>query len=105
MKTENIFTHIPADKKDEFFEILLSNESVTIERIISNGHCSPPAGWYDQEKNEWVMVLKGKAILVFENEAAVRLGEGDYINIPAHTRHKVEWTDPHCETIWLAIWY
>ncbi|MBL0010576.1 MAG: cupin domain-containing protein [Nitrosomonas sp.] len=92
-------------EKDEFFELLIKNDTVTIERIISKGKKSPESDWYDQEKNEWVMVLKGKAVLSFEDQTSVQLNEGDFINIPSHKKHRVAWTDPDNETIWLAVHY
>ena len=105
MKSHNIFSAIPGKLDQEVFELLAGNGGVTIERIISKGQKSPESGWYDQEKNEWVMVLKGKAVLSFEDQASVQLNEGDFINIPAHKKHKVAWTDPDNETIWLAVHY
>ncbi len=105
MKSKNIYKSIPNDSNKEIFEELLKTNNVTIERIISAGHRSPDSGWYDQENNEWVIVLKGKAVLVFEDQITINLSEGDYLNIPSHTKHKVTWTDPDSETIWLAIHY
>ena len=101
----NIFDTIPDDIRAEIFEPLVDSENVTIERIISKGHSSPDSGWYDQDKNEWVIVLKGKAVLAFTDGSSTTLKAGDYINITAHQKHKVSWTDPDTETIWLAIHY
>ncbi len=105
MQNSNIFASIPKNLKEELFEEIISNEDVKIERIISWGHCSAKDEWYDQEKNEWVILLQGEAVLSFENEDDVRLKNGDYINIPAHKKHKVSWTLPNSETIWLCIFY
>ncbi len=89
---------------EEIFEEIVSNENVKIERIVSKGQSSPENFWYDQERNEWVIVLKGSAVLLFEGESEpLRLKPGDYVNIPARQRHRVEWTDPDTETIWLAV--
>ena len=101
----NIFRAIPDDLSAEIFEDLAVSKNVKIERIISKGHSSPDVGWYDQEQNEWVIVLKGEALLSFVDKASVTLKEGDYINIPAHQKHKVAWTQPDLETIWLAVHY
>lgn len=105
MELSNIFESIPDDLGKEIFEVLAQTENVTIERIISKGHTAPETGWYDQERHEWVIVLKGEAVISFENNKEMNLGAGDYVNIPAHTKHKVSWTDPKTETIWLAVHY
>jgi cupin 2 domain-containing protein len=105
MITQNIFQAIPDNLEEEIFQQLVNSEHVRIERIISKGHKSPESGWYDQEKNEWVMVLKGEATLSFESQASVHLHTGDFINIPSHKKHRVDWTDPDGETIWLAVHY
>jgi len=105
MTMSNIFDLIPDNLETEVLETILDSASVRIERIISKGHTSPEQGWYDQEENEWVIVLKGEAILLFIDESTITLKAGDYINIPARRKHKVKWTDPNIETIWLAIFY
>jgi cupin 2 domain-containing protein len=85
---------------------LLRAPAMRIERIVSRGHTSPAGFWYDQDQAEWVLLLEGAAILVFEHEAEpMRLGPGDYVNIAAHVRHRVEWSDPDRPTIWLAVHY
>ncbi|WP_293004682.1 cupin domain-containing protein [Nitrosomonas sp.] len=103
MKSQNIFSEIPKNLEHEIFDILIKNDTLTIERIISKGQQS--SSWYDQKENEWVMVLKGEAILTFEDQTSVPLKKGDFINIPSHKKHRVSWTDPEKETIWLAIHY
>jgi len=105
MKDSNIFSAIPQCLDQELVETLLENKDVCIERIVSKGHTSPASGWYDQPKNEWVMVLKGEAVIAFEDEPEIRLVAGSYIDIAAHKKHRVSWTDPEVETIWLAVHY
>lgn len=105
MNSGNIYDQIPKDLSSEVFEKLAGKGQVTIERIISKGQTSPESGWYDQQQNEWVIVLKGAATLTFEDGAEVHLSSGEYLDIPAHTKHKVSWTDPEVETIWLAVHY
>lgn len=102
---KNIFEAVPDDLPAEVFENLVESQKVKIERIISEGHSSPDSGWYDQEKNEWVLVLKGEAIISLYNEFSVHLKEGDYLHIKAHQKHKVTWTAPDMKTIWLAVHY
>lgn len=90
----------------ERFDALVSTPGVLIERIVSRGHATPRGEWFDQETNEWVLVVSGSAGLRFESEASVRtLRAGDYVNIPAHCRHRVEWTDSAEPTVWLAVHY
>lgn len=104
MKIDNIFEAIPGNLDAEIFEDIFKSSNIRVERIISKGQSTPAESWYDQEEHEWVMVVEGKAILEFENDL-VTLNKGDYVNIPAHCKHKVHWTDPDRATIWLAIFY
>lgn len=106
IESGNIFDSMPTDLEHETFLKILNQKNIRIERIVSNGQSSPAQGWYDQEDNEWVIVLEGKAVIIFEkNEKTISLDKGDYMNIPSHTKHKVAWTDPAKKTIWLAIHY
>ncbi len=106
METGNFFDDIPSNIKEELIQIIAGSSNVRIERIISKGQSSPKDFWYDQNENEWVIVLKGKAKISIENyDSALILSEGSYVNIPAHTKHRVEWTEPDVETIWLAVFY
>jgi cupin 2 domain-containing protein len=100
----NLFADLPRHLPNELFTALLTAVSIRIERIVSHGHVSPEGFWCDQEQNEWVVVLKGAARLQFENET-VELKAGDFVNIPAHKKHRVEWTTPDEPTIWLAVHY
>ena len=98
----NIFADIPKHLPDELFTPLLQRNDVIIERIVSQGHSTAAGQWYDQTQDEWVMVLQGQAILSYEQTEQL-LNVGDYVFIPAHTRHRVAWTDPKQNTVWLAI--
>ena len=103
--SDNIFKSISGDFSEEIFTILVESEGVKIERIVSTGQSSPPEWWYDQEENEWVIVLEGEAILSFPKAEDIHLKAGDYINIPAHQKHRVSWTKQNTKTIWLAVFY
>ncbi len=105
MPAENIFNLIPEDLSLEVFEDIAKGTGMRIERIVSKGHTSPKTGWYDQAETEWVMVLQGSAVIAFVDGARETLHAGDYIEIPAHKKHKVAWTDPDTPTIWLAVFY
>ena len=100
----NIFAPLSANPAEEEISTLLATESVRIERIVSHGHASPEGFWYDQDRAEWVIVLKGAARLQFD-DGMVETKVGDFINIPAHKKHRVEWTTPDEPTIWLAVHY
>jgi cupin 2 domain-containing protein len=103
---KNVFKNIPDDLTGEFFETIAETKNIRIERIVSRGHASPDGFWYDQAENEYVLLLKGSAALRFkdENEARV-MHPGDHVIIPKHVRHRVEWTDPDGDTVWLAVFY
>lgn len=105
MNKANIFEAIPKTLSEEFFEELVSKNGIKIERIVSYGDVTAEHEWYDQESDEWVILLQGEAVLSFENEDDVRLKAGDYINIPAHKKHRVSWTIPKKESVWLAVHY
>jgi cupin 2 domain-containing protein len=103
MKRGNIFTGLTAGT-EERFDVLVGQPGCRIERIVSSGQASPPGFWYDQPQDEWVLLLSGTAGLRFEDEADVRqLGPGDWLLVPAHTRHRVEWTDATQPSVWLAV--
>jgi cupin 2 domain-containing protein len=102
IQTTNLFENIPASSQ-EWFQTLLEKGCVKIERIVSRGHCSPEDFWYDQDWDEWVLLLRGSAGLAFEGRSEVRLGPGDCLLIPAGVRHRVAWTDAQSNTIWLAV--
>ena len=102
----NILKSIPKNLPEEFVDILAEGKNFRLERIVSKGHTSPKGFWYDQVENEFVLLLKGEAEILFEDDVKpVRFFEGDYSNIPAHKKHRVEWTDPNTESVWLALFY
>lgn len=101
----NLFSDIPLDLGEELFDVLVKSENVQVERIVSKGHTSPTDGWYDQEKNEFVLLLKGAARLEFDDNTVAQLVPGDWLDIAAHRRHRVAWTKEDSETVWLAVHY
>jgi cupin 2 domain-containing protein len=102
----NLFDPVPPGITEETFQVLLSTGNFRLERIVSRSQATPPGEWYDQEAHEWVALLSGSAGLRFEDEAEPRLlRPGDHLLIPAHRRHRVEWTDPGTPTVWLALHY
>ncbi len=103
MKIDNIFEGLPNSPDAEVFDMLLAKGNIKIERVISQGHTSPASGWYDQEQDEWVMLMQGAATLTFEDGQETQLIVGSHLLIPAHLKHKVSWTAPNQQTIWLAV--
>lgn len=99
----NLFADLTPDPNVEIITPLVQRLGLRIERILSHGHTSPPGFWFDQAENEWVIVLRGRGIVEFEDGRTVELGPGDYLDIPAHTRHRVAFTDPGEVTLWLAV--
>jgi cupin 2 domain-containing protein len=93
----------PSPGAEQFVD-LLTRPGLRIERIASNGQASPPGFWYDQAQAEWVLLLRGEVSITFEGEAAPRsLQAGDFLDIAAHQRHRVESTA--ADTLWLAVHY
>jgi len=103
-EAKNLFVDIPSSLPQEVTDELLRGGNLRIERIVSLGHASPQDSWYDQDQHEWVVLISGAARLQFEEEL-VSMKPGDWINIPAHRKHRVDWTDPAQITIWLAVFY
>lgn len=101
----NLFADLPNALPEELVSVLVENGGVRIERIVSNGQHSPQGFWYDQDEAEWVVVLQGEALLQFKDRPSVRMKPGDFIDIPAHQKHRVEWTIPGQPTVWLAVFY
>ncbi len=104
IRSGNIFANVQARLSVEESAVLAELPGARIERIVSTGQSSPPGFWYDQDWAEWVILLEGSAGLLIEGEEAPRrLGPGDYLEIPPHVRHRVEWTDAGRPTVWLAV--
>jgi cupin 2 domain-containing protein len=100
----NLFADVPARMPDEMFQVLWQTPHLKLERIVSRSHATPPGEWYDQDTDEWVVLLKGSAGLRVEGrEETVELKPGDYLLLPAQVRHRVEWTAADEVTVWLAL--
>lgn len=105
---ENIFKNIKIDKENEQFFDLIKTENVRIEKIVSNGQKSKEDFWYDQDENEFVIVLKGETILEIQKNNEIielKLNSGDFINIKAHEKHRINYTSLDEPTVWLAVFY
>lgn len=100
----HIFSSSGHSSDHELIETLASNTDLRIERIVSYGQSSPEGFWYDQDEDEWVLLLSGAASIAFEHDdKPQQLQPGDYLLIPARKRHRVTWTSPQQPTVWLAI--
>lgn len=105
---ENIFENIKINKDKEQFNDIINTKDVRIERIVSNGQTSEQDFWYDQNENEFVVVLKGRAILQIKQNNEIKeyvLNQGDYLNINANIKHRVKYTSLDEPTVWLAVFY
>ena len=104
MPLKNLFQDIPVHLPAELAETIVQSDSLRIERIISRGHQSDPDAWYDQDTHEFVLLLQGQARLQFaKDNTCVSLKPGDYLDISAHQQHRVDWTDPQQDNVWLTV--
>jgi cupin 2 domain-containing protein len=105
IKTGNLRNGLPVRPlPDEVVDLLVERSGLRIERIVSTGQVMPEGQWYDQETDEWVLLVQGAARLRIEGEREDRaLSQGDWILLPAHCRHRVTWTRAEPPTVWLAI--
>ena len=100
----NIYHDLPTGLKNERFTELLNTPGVRIETIVSQGHTTPKDEWYDQESDEWVLVLKGAAQITLQGcNTCIDLKPGDHLHIPAHIKHRVSWSSDTEPTLWLAV--
>ena len=101
----NIYAKIPSNIPKELTAILSKTKNIKIEKIISKGHITEQNKWYNQSKNEFVLILQGAGKILFEDKKIITLKKGDYIIIPKKTKHKVVYTSKNPKTIWLAVFY
>jgi cupin 2 domain-containing protein len=100
----NLLAGLPSRSQEEQIERLVGGPDFRIERIVSTGQASAPGFWYDQPDDEFVVLLAGAARLSFEeDDRSLDLKPGDWVEIPAHVRHRVEWTQADPPTVWLAV--
>lgn len=104
-KVKNIFELPSKLPSVELLETLLDNDRVLIEKITSTGQVTPEGEWYDQDKDEWLIVLRGEGELSYEDGSRIKLTTGDYLFIPAHQKHRVEYTSTEPPCIWLTIFF
>lgn len=100
----SLLRDLPDAFDDEVFTELLRGGAFRLLRIVSNGQSTPPGQWLDQDDDEWVLLVAGAAVLSIEREDRTHaLTPGDWMLLPAHCRHRVEWTSPDAPTVWMAL--
>jgi cupin 2 domain-containing protein len=99
----NLFADLPSADAGEVFETLVEAAGVRVERIVTAGQTTPEGEWWDQDRREWVCLLAGRATIRFADGEVSELCPGDWLDIPAHRRHRVEWSDPDQVNVWLAV--
>lgn len=99
----NLFAGLPATAPDEIVTALAEGGRFRLLRIVSTGQATPPGEWYDQPEDEWVVLLSGRAGLRIAGETTKELGPGDWLLLPAHQRHRVEWTAVGQPSVWLSV--
>ena len=105
MKLHNFFdTMSLQSEKEEVIETILEHSGCKIERIVSNGFPTPEGEWFEQNSDEWVILLSGTATIVYkEKRESVAMEQGDFLFIPANVCHRVEKVSKLPEALWLAV--
>ena len=103
MSAINIFDLPQPLPNQEVIDDLVTAEGVRIERIVSSGQTTDTDEWYDQDRDEWVLLIQGVAVLEYENGGKLRLNAGDHLLIPAHRRHRVDFTSENPPCIWITV--
>jgi cupin 2 domain-containing protein len=101
LQTSSLFTCPDPHFTEETCDALFEKNGVKIERIISRGQASTEGFWYDQPCDEWVMIMRGEAVLEVQDQEPLSMHPGDHVMIPRHVRHRVARTTP--DTLWLAV--
>lgn len=104
-RPRHILAGVPARLEEEQFDTLLQTPGIRLQRVISPpAHTMRADEWFDQDEDEFVLVLQGRGALILEGQAQeIVLNPGDYLRLPAGLRHRIAWTDAQIPTIWLAL--
>lgn len=105
MEKSDLFQDLPSALEAEAVQVLAQGGTTRIERVVSHGQASPEGFWYDQEEAEWVALLKGGAALSFPDAPDLVLKPGECCLLPPHRRHRVAWTAPDQDTVWLCVFF
>jgi cupin 2 domain-containing protein len=90
----------PAPGTEGFVELAAAG-GARVERIASRAVAA--GEWYDQDHDEFVLLVSGVAELAFADGSRRRLEPGDWALLPARCRHRVTWTARDHVTLWLAM--
>lgn len=101
LQTRSLFSHLDPEDSEETFTTLFEKADVKIESIASHGQASPDGFWYDQPGDEWVMIVRGEAVLEVQDQAPITMCPGDHVLIPRYVKHRVAKTTS--DTLWLAV--
>ncbi len=99
----SLFAGVPRELPAELTTVLATGGGARVERIVSRGHATAAGEWQEQDEDEWVLLVAGAARLDLAGGEHVELGPGDWVDLPAGLRHRVAWTAPDSDTIWLAV--
>ena len=102
MELKNIFSNVAEAVEEEQFTVLGKSPNCRIERIVSSGYSSPEGFWYDQEYDEFILLMQGEATLEFEDKQ-MDMKAGDYLIVPKNCKHRIAKSslDPAC--VWLCV--
>lgn len=99
----NLFFIAEPAAEGEQVESLYQNGNVRIERIVSGGQVSPDGFWYEQDEDEWVLVVQGEGRIQYESGEEIVLCPGEHLLLPAGKRHRVSYTSKNPCCIWLCV--
>ncbi len=98
MQVKNVFANSQPPQVGELSSTILRHKNVRIERIISSASFGPCD--YRQEQDEWVILLKGQAVMNIAGER-IELYSGDHVFLPSGLSHSVLSTSEGA--VWLAV--
>ena len=101
IQVQSLFTDLDGPGAVETFTPILEKTGLRIERIDSHGQASPEGFWYDQSQDEWVLLVRGEAVLEIADQPPLNLKSGDHLLVRAHIRHRVASTS--ADALWLAV--
>ena len=100
----NLFANLAERAMREEVAVLAETAGGRIERIVSTGQASrPDFGTIRPRRSGWSFFPGAQAYASKPSPSPRVLAPGDWLEIPAHARHRVEWTDAERPTVWLAV--